>query len=78
MKLIIKTLKGKHTVETIQAELKLTKASAMNLISKLRKQGYKIHTTEIVKTTRFGMKKTIAKYLYFKPKPQFEQKLIWG
>ncbi len=47
-------------------------------IFQLRKKGYNIHTTEIEKTTRFGRKTNVAKYLYFKPTPVFEQKLIWG
>ena len=34
-----------------------------DIIYKLKKQGYTIHTTEIAKTTRFGRKTTIAKYL---------------
>ena len=50
----------------------------LKTISKLKKQGYTIHTTDLQFTTRFGRKTTVAKYLYFKPAPVFEQKLIWG
>jgi hypothetical protein len=49
-----------------------------SIIWYLKEEGYIIHSTDLKKTTRFGRTTTIAKYLYFKPKPQFEQKLIWG
>ena len=49
-----------------------------DVIHKLRKQGYTIHSEDVQKITRFNMKTTITRYLYFKPKPQYEQKLIWG
>ncbi|QQG38598.1 MAG: hypothetical protein HYS32_03250 [Candidatus Woesearchaeota archaeon] len=37
---ILKKLEGLQTVETMQKELNLTKQSTINLISKLKKQGY--------------------------------------
>tara|TARA_R100000734_G_C3313648_1_gene105009 strand:+ start:1664 stop:1942 length:279 start_codon:yes stop_codon:yes gene_type:complete len=49
-----------------------------SIIWYLKEEGYNIHSEDIKKTTRFGRTTTIAKYLYFKPKPQYEQKLIWG
>jgi hypothetical protein len=49
-----------------------------SIIWYLKEEGYNIHSEDVQKTTRFGRKTTIAKYLYFKPKPQYEQKLIWG
>ena len=49
-----------------------------SIIWYLKEEGYNIHSEDLKKTTRFGRTTTIAKYLYFKPKPQFEQKLIWG
>ena len=49
-----------------------------DIIYKLKKDGFNIHTTDITVQTRFGRRTTIAKYLYFKPTPIFEQKLIWG
>ena len=49
-----------------------------SIIYYLKEEGYNIHSEDAKKTTRFGRTTTIAKYLYFKPKPQFEQKLIWG
>ena len=49
-----------------------------SIIYYLKEEGYNIHSEDVKKTTRFGRTTTIAKYLYFKPKPQFEQKLIWG
>ena len=49
-----------------------------SIIFNLKEEGYNIHSEEVKKITRFGRTATIAKYLYFKPKPQFEQKLIWG
>ena len=48
------------------------------IIYKLKKDGYRIHTSELKVKSRFGKQTTIAKYLYFKPAPVFEQKLIWG
>ncbi len=49
-----------------------------DIIFKLKKDGYNIHSTDIKIETRFGRTTTISKYLYFKPAPVFEQKLIWG
>ena len=49
-----------------------------DIIYKLKKDGYNIHTSDLKVKSRFGKKTTIAKYLYFKPTPIFEQKLIWG
>lgn len=49
-----------------------------SIIWYLKEEGYNIHSEDVQKITRFGRKTTIAKYLYFKPKPQYEQKLIWG
>jgi len=49
-----------------------------DIIFKLKKDGYNIHSTDEKIKTRFGRTTTIAKYLYFKPTPVFEQKLIWG
>ena len=49
-----------------------------SIIWYLKEEGYTIHSTDLQKTTRFGRTTIICKYLYFKPKPVFEQKLIWG
>ena len=49
-----------------------------SIIWYLKQDGFNIHSTDLKFTTRFGRTTTISKYLYFKPKPQFEQKLIWG
>ena len=49
-----------------------------SIIWYLKEEGYTIHSEDVQKITRFGRKTTIAKYLYFKPKPQYEQKVIWG
>jgi hypothetical protein len=49
-----------------------------SIIWYLKEEGYTIHSEDLRKTTRFGRTTTIAKYLYFKPKPTFEQKVIWG
>jgi len=71
-------LKNYGHITSLQA-IKLYGATRLaDIIYKLKKQGYTIHTTDLEFTTRFGRKTTVAKYLYFKPKPTFEQKLIWG
>ena len=49
-----------------------------SIIFNLKKDGYTIHSTDLKFTTRFGRPTNISKYLYFKPKPNHEQKLIWG
>lgn len=49
-----------------------------SIIWYLKEEGYNIHSEDVQKITRFGRKTIIAKYLYFKPKPQYEQKSIWG
>jgi len=72
-------LKNYGHITTWQAITEYGYTRLPDVIYKLKKQGYNIHATKIVKTTRFGMKTTIVKYLYFKPKPQYEQKkIIWG
>mgnify|MGYP003151284043 FL=1 len=48
-----------------------------SIIFNLKEEGYNIQTTDLKFITRFGRKTTIAKYIYFKPKRQYEQ-LIWG
>lgn len=48
------------------------------IIFNLRKEGYDIISKNMEVKTRFGRNTTIAKYLYFRPRPVFEQKLIWG
>ena len=35
-----KLLKGKHTIDTIETDLHLTRGSALNLVSRLKKAGY--------------------------------------
>ena len=71
-------LKNYGHITSLQA-IKLYGATRLaDIIYKLKKQGYTIHKTDLEFTTRFNKKTTVAKYLYFKPKPQFEQKLIWG
>jgi len=50
-----------------------------SIIWYLKEEGYTIHRENIKKTTRFNTTTTIAKYLYFKPTPQFEEKkVMWG
>lgn len=49
-----------------------------SIIFNLKEEGYNIQTTDIEYVTRFGRKTTIAKYLYFKQKPQYEQQILWG
>jgi|TARA_R110000851_G_scaffold76293_1_gene168010 hypothetical protein len=49
-----------------------------SIIWYLKEDGYTIHTEDLKKTTRFNRTTTIAKYLYMKPTPIYEQKIIWG
>jgi len=51
---ILRKLEGLHTIETIVKELGITRQSALNLISKLKKQGY-------VTTTGGGRQKRLYK-----------------
>ena len=71
-------LKNYGYITSLQA-IKLYGATRLaDIIYKLKKQGYNIHKTDVEFTTRFNRKTTVAKYLYFKPKSEYEQKLIWG
>ena len=71
-------LKNYGHITSLQA-IKLYGATRLaDIIYKLKKQGYNIHKTDVQFTIRFQRKTTVAKYLYFKPKPQYEQKIIWG
>jgi hypothetical protein len=50
-----------------------------SIIFNLKKEGYNIHRDDLHFKNKFGKKTTVAKYLYFKPKPQYEQKkIMWG
>ena len=50
-----------------------------SIIWYLKEEGYTIHREDLQFTTRFNIKTTVAKYLYFKPTPQFEEKkVMWG
>jgi len=50
-----------------------------SIIWYLREEGYTIHSENLEFTTRFNIKTKVAKYLYFKPTPQFEEKkVMWG
>tara|TARA_R110000824_G_scaffold286376_1_gene474527 strand:- start:432 stop:710 length:279 start_codon:yes stop_codon:yes gene_type:complete len=49
-----------------------------SIIFNHRKNGYKIDSNSLEVKTRFGRTTNIAKYLYFKPIPKYEQKFIWG
>lgn len=72
-------LKNYGHITSLQA-IKLYGATRLaDIIYKLKKQGYTIHCENLEFTTRFNIKTTVAKYLYFKPTPQFEQKkIMWG
>ena len=71
-------LKNYGHITSLQAIREYGVTRLASIIFNLKKNGYTIHTTDIEFTTRFNKKTTVAKYLYFKPKPTFEQKLIWG
>ena len=71
-------LKNYGHITSLEAIREYGATRLASIIFNLKENGYPIHTTDIEFTTRFGRKTTVAKYLYFKPKPTFEQKLIWG
>jgi len=72
-------LKNYGHITSLQAIREYGATRLADIIYKLKKQGYTIHRENIKKTTRFNTTTTIAKYLYFKPTPQFEEKkVMWG
>jgi len=71
-------LKNYGHITSLEAIREYGATRLASIIFNLKENGYPIHTTDIEFITRFGRKTTVAKYLYFKPKPTFEQKLIWG
>lgn len=83
----LKEIEGKHTVETLSEKLGITKQSTINLISKLKKQGYvktiygsnkkriyTISTKKIIKKSD-GMFDIINKYAKKKINPLFQHKV---
>ncbi len=83
----IKLLRGYHTVESIAEELNIKKTSALNLISKLRKQGYlktsgggkqkRTYKISIKKEQEYkGMYTIINKYSKFKLAPKIKHAAI--
>jgi len=71
-------LKNYGSITSLEAIREYGVTRLSGIIFKLKKDGYNIHSTDEKIKTRFGRTTTIAKYLYFKPTPVFEQKLIWG
>jgi hypothetical protein len=71
-------LKNYGHITSLEAIREYGATRLASIIFNLKQDGYNIHTTELDFITRFGRKTKVAKYLYFKPKPQYEQKLIWG
>lgn len=61
---LLQRLEGLHTVETIMKELGITRQSAINLVSRLRKENYV--------TTRGGRKKRLYKITIRKQRPRDE------
>ena len=71
-------LKNYGSITSLQAIKEYGATRLASIIWYLKEEGYNIHSEDLRKTTRFGRTTTIAKYLYMKPTPTFEQKLIWG
>ena len=71
-------LKNYGSITSLEAIREYGVTRLASIIWYLKEDGYTIHSTDLKKTTRFNRTTTISKYLYFKPTPQFEQKLIWG
>jgi len=82
----IRKIEGKQTLDTISRKLNLTRNSAANLVSKLRKEGYlkssgggkqpRIYTISLKKTTEFndGMFDILSKKTPVKIHPPFIHK----
>ena len=71
-------LKNYGSITSLEAIKEYGVTRLASIIFYLKEDGYPIHSTDLQRKTRFGRTTTISKYLYFKPKPIFEQKLIWG
>tara|TARA_R110002050_G_scaffold105546_1_gene215287 strand:+ start:1674 stop:1952 length:279 start_codon:yes stop_codon:yes gene_type:complete len=71
-------LKNYGSITSLQAIKEYGATRLASIIFNLKQDGYNIHSTDLEFTTRFGRRTTISKYLYMKPTPTFEQKLIWG
>ncbi len=59
---LLKTLEGLHTIETVMEALNLKRQSAINIISKLKKEGYV--------TTSGGPRKHLYKITPYKQRPR--------
>lgn len=71
-------LKNYGHITSLEAIKQYGATRLASIIFNLKQEGFNIHSTDLKFTTRFGRTTTISKYLYFKPTPIFEQKLIWG
>tara|TARA_R110000787_G_scaffold12075_1_gene39531 strand:+ start:211 stop:489 length:279 start_codon:yes stop_codon:yes gene_type:complete len=71
-------LKNYGSITSLEAINQYGATRLASIIFNLKENGYAIHSTDLEFTTRFGRKTTISKYLYFKPTPIYEQKMIWG
>ena len=72
-------LKNYGHITSLEAIREYGATRLASIIFNLKKNGYTIHREDLQFTTRFNKKTTVAKYLYFKPTPQFEEKkVMWG
>jgi hypothetical protein len=71
-------LKNYGSITSLEAIREYGVTRLASIIWYLKEDGYTIHSTDLKKTTRFNRTTTIAKYLYMKPTPIYEQKIIWG
>ena len=71
-------LKNYGSITSLEAINEYGATRLASVIFNLKEMGYNIHSTDLEFITRFGRKTTIAKYLYMKPTPIYEQKIIWG